>query len=92
MYEQQRASWNERNSPVRVIEFSREECPFSNRDHTWQQFYTLRNAVLDILSSYGSVGPMGQMPILGSYEESQDSWHGGDLNPDFLVVMTTCTG
>lgn len=86
MNEQQRESWTEWNSFVRVIEFSREECPFSNRDHTWQQFHTFRNAVLDILSSYGSVGPLGKMPILDSYEESQDDWHSGDPNPDFFVV------
>ena len=69
-----------------MIEFSREECPFSNRDHNWQQFHTFRNAVLDILSSYGSVGPLGKMPILDSYEVSQGDWHVGDPNPDFFVV------
>jgi hypothetical protein len=81
-----RESRIERNSSVRVIEFSREQCPFSNRDHTWQQFHTFRNGVLDILSSYGSVGPMGKMPILDSYEESQDDWRVSDRRPDFFVV------
>jgi hypothetical protein len=83
---EQRESWTGRNLSVRVIEFSREECPFSNRDHTWQQFHTFRNGVLDILSSYGSVGPLGKMPILDSYEESQDDWHVSDPKPDFFVV------
>jgi hypothetical protein len=77
MNEQKHESCNERDSSVRVIEFSREECPFSNRGHTWQQFHKFRNGVLDILSSYGSVGPLGKMPILDSYEESQDAWQGG---------------
>jgi hypothetical protein len=86
MNEQLRESRNERNSPVRVIEFSREECPFSNRDHTWQQFHTFRNGVLDILSSYGSVGPLGKMPILDSYEESQDAWQSSERTSDFFVV------
>lgn len=66
-----------------MIEFSREVCPFSNRAHTWQQF---RNGVLDILSSYGSVGPSGKMPILDNYEESQNARHSSESNPDFFVV------
>jgi hypothetical protein len=86
MNEQKHESCNERDSSVRVIEFSREECPFSNRGHTWQQFHKFRNGVLDILSSYGSVGPLGKMPILDSYEESQDAWQGGERSPDFFVV------
>jgi hypothetical protein len=86
MSAQQRESWAGRNSPVRVIAFSREECPFSNRDHTWQQFHLFRNGVLDILSSYGSVGPLGKMPILDSYEESQLAWHASERSPDFFVV------
>jgi hypothetical protein len=86
MNEQQRESRNERNSSFRVIEFSREECPFSNREHTWQQFHTFRNGVLDILSSYGSVGPLGKTPILDSYEESYYASRGGKTSPDFFVV------
>ena len=86
MNEQQRKPSTEQNLCVQVIEFSREECPFSNRDHTWQQFHTFRNGVLDILASYGSVGPLGKMPILGSYEESQDDWHISHPKPDFFVV------
>lgn len=78
--------WPEQHPSLRVIEFSREECPFSNRDHTWQQFHTFRNAVLDVLSSYGSVGQMGKMPILDSYEESQDDWRSSNRKPDFFVV------
>src|SRR5215469_14826720 len=55
---------------VRVIPFSKEQCPFDkNREHTWQEWHTFRNAVLDILSRYGSIGPMGKLPILDTYEE-----------------------
>jgi len=86
MNEQQRELWTGRNSSVRVIEFSREVCPFSNRDHTWQQFHKFRNGVLDILSSYGSVGPVGKVPILDSYEESYYASRGGNTRPDFFVV------
>jgi hypothetical protein len=86
MNNQQRASRTERDSPFRVVEFSRKECPFSNRGHSWQQFHTFRNAVLDILLSYGSVGPYGKRPILDSYEESSDDWHVIDSKPDFFVV------
>ena len=45
-----------------------------------------RNAVLDILSQYGSVGPMGKMPILDSYEESREAWQGAAKKPDFFIV------
>jgi hypothetical protein len=84
--DEQRALWSGRDSSIRVIEFSREECPFSNRDHTWQQFHTFRNAVLDILSSYGTVGPLGKLPILDTFEESNLEWHSSDPHPDFFVV------
>jgi len=86
MGEQHRESLSEGNSSIRVIEFSREECPFSNRDHTWQQFHTFRNGILDILTSYGSVGPLGWTPILDSYDESYHASRGGQINPDFFVV------
>jgi hypothetical protein len=86
MSQQQHQSRDERIFSIRVMEFSRENCPFSNRDHTWKQFHTFRNAVLDILSSYGTVGPMGKMPILDTYEESTEEWRGGDDHPDFFVV------
>jgi hypothetical protein len=72
-------------SSLPVMKFSREVCPFSDRDHTWQQFHTFRNGVLDILLRYGSVGPMGKMPILETYEESNDAWQ-ATKKPDFFVV------
>ena len=86
MGQQQNKSNTERVFSILVMEFSRENCPFSNRDHTWQQFHTFRNGVLDILSSYGSVGPLGRTPILDSYEESYYSSSGGKTSPDFFVV------
>lgn len=86
MSEQHRESQAGRNFFLRVMEFSREVCPFSNRDHTWQQFHMFRNGVLDILSSYGSVGPLGKTPILDSYEESYYASRGGNRKPDFFVV------
>lgn len=73
-------------SSLAVIPFARDVCPFSNRDHTWQQFHTFRNGVLDVLSHYGSVGPMGKMPILETYEESNDAWEPATRRPDFFVV------
>jgi hypothetical protein len=97
MNERQRESRAVQKSPFRVIEFSRKECPFSNRDYTWQQFHTFRNEVVDILSPYGSVGPSGKMPILDTFEESLDAlrsqWRSmpkdsqvGNSKPDFFVV------
>jgi hypothetical protein len=86
MKPQHRESLAARNFSIRVIEFSREQCPFSNREHSWQQFHTFRNAVLDILSSYGTVGPMGKLPVLDTYEDSEEAWQGGHNHPDFFVV------
>lgn len=74
------------NSPIRVAEFSRGNCPFSNREHSWQQFHKFRNQILDVLASYGTVGPMGKMPILDSYEESENEWKLSNRKPDFFVV------
>ena len=72
---------------VRVIPFSKEQCPFDkNREHTCQEWHTFRNAVLDILSRYGSIGPLGKLPILDTYEESWNQWHGATNKPDFFVV------
>jgi hypothetical protein len=86
MSQQQGLPRPERMSSILVAEFSRENCPFSNREHTWKQFHTFRNAVMDILASYGTVGPMGKMPILDTYEESADEWQSSAKNPDFFVV------
>jgi len=86
MSQQQHKSRAEGVFSILVMEFSRKNCPFSNRDHTWKQFHTFRNAAMDILSSYGTVGPTGKMPILDSYEESAKEWRGGDKKPDFFVV------
>lgn len=73
--------------PVRVMPFSKERCPFDKgRAHTWQQWHSFRNAVLDILSRYGTVGPLGKLPILESYEESLSEWHVTTRRPDFFVV------
>jgi hypothetical protein len=87
MREQRRSQSDARESAVRVVAFSREESALhQNRKHTWREWHSFRNQVLDILSTYGSVGPMGKMPILDSYEESENSWQCGNKTPDFFVV------
>lgn len=79
---------------MRVIEFSKGECPFLKRENTWQEFHIFRNGVLDILSAYGSVGPSGKLPILDAWEESYDEWHKSDSadDPDFYVVSDDMYG
>jgi hypothetical protein len=85
--EQQAEKWMGQQPTVRVIAFSREECPFdSTAEHTWQEWHSFRNQVLDILTRYGSVGQMDKMPILDTYEESKDGWRAGSKKPDFFVV------
>ena len=87
MNEQRPDNSAEQYLAVRVIAFSREECPFDKtREHTWQEWHSFRNHVLDILSRYGSVGQMGKMPILDTYEESNDAWESTSKRPDFFVV------
>lgn len=87
MSEQRSDEWADQHPAVRVIAFSRDECPFDkSREHTWQEWHSLRNQVLDILSRYGSVGQMGKMPILDTYEESNAAWRGASKRPDFFVV------
>src|SRR5579871_125938 len=87
MKEQQCGKWSDRQPPVRVIAFSREECFFDKtKEHTWQEWHSFRNHVLDVLSRYGSVGPMGKMPILDTFEESTDAWRTASKKPDFFVV------
>jgi hypothetical protein len=71
---------------ILVMPFSKEVCAFSNRDHTWQQFHEFRNGVVEVLSRYGSVGPIGRMPILQNYEASYDGAQPGTKKPDFFVV------
>lgn len=85
MTDKQNESNADRYFFVRVIPFSREECPFSNRDHTLQQFHGFRNSVLDVLSSYGTVGPVGKVRIVEDetvYEKTSRT----SSNPDFFIV------
>jgi len=87
MTEQKPEKVVEQQTLVKVIAFSREECPFDKpREHTWRQWHSFRNHVLDILSRYGTVGPMGKMPMLDTREESDNEWQVANKNSDFFVV------
>src|SRR5271154_266464 len=77
--------------PIRVVPFSEAEfpqAPTSGPDlFTWRDFYGLRNALLRVLSKHGTVGPMGKLPMLETWELSEDAWEvATDKNPDFFVV------
>jgi len=75
---------------IRVIPFTKSECPPTEGSgpplFTWRDYYTFRNSVLRVLGKYGTVGPSGEMPILETWEESEDAWKAGDKKPDFFVV------
>jgi hypothetical protein len=75
---------------VRVIPFSADECPRSPTSgpplFTWREFYGFRNAVLAVLRNYGTVGPMGELPIRLTWKWSKSAWEAGARNPDFFVV------
>ena len=80
------------SSPIRVVEFSLEECPKAPDSGppllTFEQFHGLRNEVLSILSRYGSFGPNGRLGIEESVELGTEVWHGdASRHPDFYVVF-----
>ena len=76
--------------PIRVVPFSHSECPRAPTSgpplFTWREFYSFRNTLLRILSRYGTTGPSGELPILETWELSEDAWKSGTSNPDFFVV------
>ena len=75
---------------VRVIPFNTDECAAAPESgpplFTWREYYTFRNALLRVLQRYGTVGPMGEMPILEDWEASESAWLAGTEDPDFFVV------
>jgi hypothetical protein len=74
----------------RVVPFSKEEYTPVDKSgaplFTWREFYGFRNELLRVLQPYGTVGPMGEIPILEDWESSEKAWKGGTSNPDFFVV------
>src|SRR5437763_3618039 len=77
---------------ITVVEFSVEECPkaFTSGPplFTFEQFHTLRNEILSILSQYGTVEPNGKLCIQDSEEQSTEVWSGAGTtrHTDFYVV------
>lgn len=55
-------------------------------DVTWQQYHTVRNALLEALRSIGKVGPMGVASITDAPDGPPDPWHVENDDPDFLVL------
>lgn len=82
------------NGSIRVVEFSVEECPKAPTSgpplFTFEQFHTLRNEILSILSRYGTVGPNGKLCIRDSAEQSSEVWSEDGItrarHPNFYVV------
>jgi len=78
----------------KVVKFSVEECPKAPTSgpplFMFEQFHTLRNEILSILSRYGTVGPNGKLCIRDSAEQSTEVWSGDGImharHPDFYVV------
>jgi hypothetical protein len=76
---------------IRVVEFCETECPKAPTSgpplFTFQQFHTLRNEILSILSRYGTIGPNGKLCLRESIEQSSEVWSGDSArHPDFYVV------
>jgi hypothetical protein len=54
---------------------------------TWQEFHTVRNALLDRCRAFGTVGPMGTAPIVdGADDGPPDPWPVEAENPQIFVV------
>jgi hypothetical protein len=75
---------------LRVVPFSKDEYTPSDFSgpplFTWREYYSFRNDVLRVLMFYGTVGPMGETPVLSDWEASEDAWQVGTLDPDFFVI------
>jgi hypothetical protein len=75
---------------IRVVPFSTAECPQAPTSgpplFSWREYYGFRNAVLQVLRRFGSVGPMGEMPLLADWESSEEAWRSETRDPDFFVV------
>lgn len=52
----------------------------------WQEFHTVRSAVLDVLRPFGSVGPMGPATITDELEGPPNPWPIECDEPDLFVV------
>ena len=53
---------------------------------TWQEFHTVRNAIVRSLRPFGTVGPMGEAPITSGQEGPPDSWDVETDDPRYFVV------
>jgi hypothetical protein len=75
---------------IRVVAFNNQECPTPQIGKTlfsWREHYALRNQLLVALGRYGTVGPMGHLPVLETWDLSKDAWQPtGSKHPDFFVI------
>lgn len=79
------------NTPLRVTEFSVEECPKAPTSgpplFTFAQFHAIRNEILSILFRHGTAGPNGTLRISESINLSTEVWSDdGNNKPNFYVV------
>jgi hypothetical protein len=81
---------------IRVVPFSKDEYTPADSSgpplFTWREYYGFRNDIVRALRVYGTVGPMGEMPIRDEWEASEREWEGGASNPDFFVVADMWNG
>src|SRR5439155_14605253 len=74
---------------IRVVPFRKDECPAAPTSgpplFTWREYCRFRNALLGVLRAYGTVGPMGEMPIREDWGSAQAAWQSETSDPDFFV-------
>ena len=79
-----------KGTEVRIIPFSVDECPATPTSgpplFTWREYYSFRNSLLRVLKRHGTVGRMGEMPILDDWEASEAAWPAAEADPQFFVV------
>ena len=75
--------------PVTVYPIDRIPLQPRTEQHTYREFIEARNALLDVLRNFGTVGPLAALPIeyvdLPPAEEL-DHWVMGSADPDYFVV------
>jgi hypothetical protein len=59
---------------------------------TWREYYALRNSLLRVLNEFGSVGPMGEMPLLDTTDLLVDVTRMLTMWPEWCVYFALTEG
>lgn len=77
------------NGSEAVVRFVESELPGPTalpHNVQWQEYHAARNAALEALRPFGTVGPMGRATITSDDKGPPEPWPVEALNPQFFVV------